>query len=76
MSGNGDYLKARKRVELMENFLEVFKRQGYVLMWSDVLQERIVYHADGLDRDDLPRGVVLYSESELKVIMRSNFLLA
>jgi hypothetical protein len=45
--------------------LEVFEEQGYLLLWSEVLQDKIAFAKEWAE-DRVPQGYVIYLERELK----------
>ena len=42
--------------------------EGYVLLWSKVLEDFIAFHRDDIDPSTIPHGFVPYSENELSVL--------
>ena len=42
--------------------------EGYVLLWSTVLQDLVAFHRDDVDRAAIPAEFVPYSDEELRHI--------
>ena len=53
--------------ELME-LVRAVKRDGYVLLWSNVLNDLVAFHRDDVDRAAIPAEFVPYSDNELRHI--------
>ncbi len=55
-----------------QEFHEIVRRvtlEGYVLLWSKVLEDFIAFHRDDVDPEvEIPPGFVPYSENELSVL--------
>jgi hypothetical protein len=41
------------------------EEEGYVLLWSNVLEDLVAFHRDDVDPATIPAGFVPYSEEEL-----------
>jgi hypothetical protein len=54
-----------------ESPLEVFEERGFLLLWSDVLNDAVAF-AKEWARDKVPRGYVVYLESELVKLFSGN----
>ena len=42
------------------------EEEGYVLLWSNVLEDLVAFHRDDVDPATIPAGFVPYSEEELR----------
>lgn len=54
--------------------LENLEEQGYLLLWSTVLDDAVAFAKDWA-RDKIPRGHVVYLESELRKLFSGNHVL-
>ena len=60
------YLHPNQRdYELMELVRRV-EEEGYVLLWSNVLEDLVAFHRDDVDRAAIPSKFVPYSDDELR----------
>lgn len=62
--------------EVSESELQEIARrvetEGYVLLWSDVLQDFVAYHKTDADRAKIPAGFSPFSDSELQQLFRED----
>ena len=49
----------------MDELARMVEEEGYVLLWSNVLQDLLAFHGDDVDPATIPEGFVPYSEHEL-----------
>ena len=49
----------------MEELARRVEEEGYVLLWSNVLQDLVAFHGNDVDPATIPAGFVPYSEEEL-----------
>ena len=49
----------------MEELARRVEEEGYVLLWSNVLQDLLAFHGNDVDPATIPEGFVPYSEDEL-----------
>ena len=55
--------------QLDDEMTELVRRveeEGYVLLWSNVLEDLVAFHRDDVDPATIPAGFVPYSEEELR----------
>jgi len=45
--------------------LEIFEEQGYLLLWSEVLKDKIAFTKEWA-RNKVPKGYLIYTEEELR----------
>jgi hypothetical protein len=57
-----DAVRARELQEIARRVME----EGYVLLWSTVLEDSVAFYKNETDRDRIPAGFVPYSDSELQ----------
>ena len=55
-----------QRAAEMEELVHRVEEEGYVLLWSNVLQDLVAYHRDDVDPATIPAGFVPYAEEELR----------
>ena len=55
-----------QRDDEMRELVRRVEEEGYVLLWSDVLRDLVVFHRDDVDPATIPPGFVPYSEDELQ----------
>jgi hypothetical protein len=60
------YPDAQATSEELEEIAARVRGEGYVLLWSTVLQDLIAFYGDEEARSKIPPGFVPYSEAELE----------
>ena len=60
------YPDAQATREELEEIVERVHGEGYVLLWSTVLQDLIAFYRDDEAKSKIPTGFVPYSEAELE----------
>ena len=54
-----------QRDDELKDLVRRVEEEGYVLLWSNVLQDRVAFHRDDVDPATIPTGFIPYSEEEL-----------
>ena len=54
-----------QRDDEMTELVRRVEEEGYVLLWSNVLEDLVAFHRDDVDPATIPAGFVPYSEEEL-----------
>jgi len=55
-----------QRDDEMTELVRRVEDEGYVLLWSNVLQDLVAFHRNDVDPATIPAGFVPYSEEELR----------
>ena len=54
-----------QREDELKELVRRVEEEGYVLLWSNVLQDLVAFHGNDVDPATIPAGFVPYSEEEL-----------
>ena len=65
-----------QRDQEMKDIVSLVKKQGYVLLWSNVLEDSVAFIHDDFDPVRLPHGFVPYTLSELSKLFADDSLSA
>ena len=56
----------------LAKLMQRVQQEGYVLCWSEVLDDYVAFHRDDVDPSTIPVGFVPYSEGELVQLFRED----
>ena len=54
-----------QRDDELKELVRKVEEEGYVLLWSNVLEDLVAFHRDDVDPATIPAGFIPYSEEEL-----------
>jgi hypothetical protein len=66
------YTTAQATREELEEIAERVRSEGYVLLWSTILQDLVAFYRDDEAKSKIPSGFVPYSDAELKELFGDN----
>ena len=61
-----------QREDELKELVRRVEDEGYVLLWSTVLQDLVAFHRDDVDLATIPAGFVPYSDEELRYVFNAD----